>query len=290
MDAVFLLALAVEAIPIGLVTFSDRPSRRRRKEDPGSAGGGHLRGFNGCAECGSPLTTAVDAPWRLAGTCSRCGLVQQWATEGHGAAPAVEPWVPRERTASTPPRPAPRTPPRRSPASAKSGRQLPARPAAPGGAPRVRGLPVRGASPPPAAPGATPSRRVGGGPASPSGVPARDVRSRPAPIPPRVAPRDPVKRPAREPAPLDPFLLRRAVDALEGLGLSRVQRRGTHRPRPERKGFRREKAISRVSAALGQRGFNCCEECADPLPREPDREWRYAGTCPRCGHVQIWAT
>ena len=97
------------------------------------------------------------------------------------------------------------------------------------------------------------------------------------------------ERPARDPAIVDPFVLEPAARAGDGLGASRVQRHAVHRPRPSRRGFRREDGVSRISAVLGQKGFNCCEACGDPLPREPDREWRYAGTCPRCGQVQIWA-
>jgi hypothetical protein len=120
------------------------------------------------------------------------------------------------------------------------------------------------------------------------GVPAQGVRPREVP---RSAAPTPSRTPGRprEAGPVDPFALKPADDARTGLGLSRVQRRSVHRPSPDRRGFRRKGPISRVSSARGERGFNCCGSCGAPLPPEPDREWRFAGTCPRCGQVQIWA-
>jgi hypothetical protein len=100
----------------------------------------------------------------------------------------------------------------------------------------------------------------------------------------------PAVRPSNGSLPADPFIrdVAAAVRHMENVKGTRV-----HRPRPERvRGFRdrrREGVLGRASAALGQKGFNCCEECGGPLPREHGREWRYAGTCPRCGHVQVWA-
>jgi hypothetical protein len=90
--------------------------------------------------------------------------------------------------------------------------------------------------------------------------------------------------------PVDPFVRdgSAAIRSMENVKGTRV-----HRPRPERvRGFRerrRQGVLGRASVSFGQKGFNCCEECGDPLPREQGREWRYAGTCPRCGHIQIWA-
>jgi RNA polymerase-binding transcription factor DksA len=279
MDGLFLLAVALEAIPVALFTFYDRPARGR--DGSRRLGRANLRGFNCCQECGVPLPVAVDATWRLAGTCDRCGTLQEWAApHRNGPAPAVEPWQPIKRVEAPRPRLTPRTVTRPAPArSAPPGRPAPLRPAAGGGVP-AGGVPPRGVHPRAGSPRGIPPQVVptGGGP------------SRGTPIPPRVPPRPTQDRPAREAAPVDPFVSRPAARADTGPSESRVQRRGMHRPRPERRGFRRENAISRVSAALGQKGFNCCEECGDPLPREPDREWRYAGTCPRCGHVQVWAT
>jgi predicted RNA-binding Zn-ribbon protein involved in translation (DUF1610 family) len=97
-------------------------------------------------------------------------------------------------------------------------------------------------------------------------------------------------RPERDLAASDPFLLEPAAQAGERVAAPRVLSPEVHRPLPARRGFRRENGMPRVSAVLGQKGFNCCEACGVTLPREPDREWRYAGTCPRCGQVQIWAS
>src|SRR5580765_2277154 len=96
MDAVFALVVALEAIPIGLVTFADHPSRGRNGS--GLLGRGNLRGFNCCETCGAGLPVVSDAPWRLSGTCRRCGAVQAWATPAVGIAQApVEPWTRIER-------------------------------------------------------------------------------------------------------------------------------------------------------------------------------------------------
>ncbi len=44
------------------------------------------------------------------------------------------------------------------------------------------------------------------------------------------------------------------------------------------------------TARRRQAGFDCCERCGRPLPAHPTQTWRFAGTCPACNHVQIWAT
>jgi predicted RNA-binding Zn-ribbon protein involved in translation (DUF1610 family) len=120
-------------------------------------------------------------------------------------------------------------------------------------------------------------------PALTAPAPPAEARLRPAPnAPPSVARQ-------REAIPVDPFAPKQAADAREALGPSRIERR-SHRPRPTGRGFRGDGARSRVPFARGRKGYNCCESCAAPLPREPEREWRFAGTCPRCGRVQIWAT
>jgi predicted RNA-binding Zn-ribbon protein involved in translation (DUF1610 family) len=84
--------------------------------------------------------------------------------------------------------------------------------------------------------------------------------------------------------PVDPFVVDPAAN-YPGTGIPRER----HRPVPDVRGFRRENALARLSAALGQKGFNSCERCGEPLPRDTDSDWRYAGTCPSCGQVQIWA-
>jgi hypothetical protein len=57
-------------------------------------------------------------------------------------------------------------------------------------------------------------------------------------------------------------------------------------------------ALAGVFAALGRAtklagakrgGYNCCEFCSSPLPRDPEHTWRYSGTCVKCGRAQQWA-
>ena len=166
---------------------------------------GHVRGFNYCRECGASLPVADDAPWRLAETCTRCGMVQEWATSVRRACHAA--------------------------------RAMDA-----GGADRT----------------AAPSC----GSAGPRGAAPRGPGSAP---PCRTPPQDPPRRPGA--ASADPFLPQPADDARAGLGLSRVQRRSIHRPSPDRRGFRQKGPISRVSSALGRKGFNCCGSLRGPASR-----------------------
>ena len=42
-------------------------------------------------------------------------------------------------------------------------------------------------------------------------------------------------------------------------------------------------------SARGRGGYNCCESCSSPLPRDPHQTWRYSGTCSKCGRQQAWA-
>jgi len=46
---------------------------------------------------------------------------------------------------------------------------------------------------------------------------------------------------------------------------------------------------SRLGFTKSRGGYNCCERCATPLPRDAQQTWRYSGTCARCGFVQEWA-
>jgi hypothetical protein len=46
---------------------------------------------------------------------------------------------------------------------------------------------------------------------------------------------------------------------------------------------------SRFGSSRARGGYNCCEYCAHPLPRDPDHTWRYSGTCAKCGRAQPWA-
>ena len=47
---------------------------------------------------------------------------------------------------------------------------------------------------------------------------------------------------------------------------------------------------ARSGFVRGRGGFNCCERCSTPLPRDQQHTWRYSGTCARCGYVQEWAS
>lgn len=47
---------------------------------------------------------------------------------------------------------------------------------------------------------------------------------------------------------------------------------------------------ARLSSSRARGGYNCCEYCSHPLPRDPEHTWRYSGTCWKCGRVQPWAT
>ncbi len=150
-----------------------------------------------------------------------------------------------------------------------------------------RGVPVRGTPAAPLTPNRTTPGRTGSG--MPAGAPARGAPAAPRALP-ATKERPPRVRESRDPMPVDPFV-RVVADATRSM--ENVKGTRVHRPRPERvRGFRdrrRGGVIGRASTAPGQKGFNCCEDCGEPLPREHGREWRYAGTCPRCGHVQIWA-
>jgi hypothetical protein len=327
MDPLFLGFVTIEAAVIALVTFVDHPERL---VVPGRSD----RGFNCCEQCHRPLAEEHGAEWRLAGTCTRCERVQQWAvTDPDGPAPPVEPWGPVSPTPRRPSQDRPVFRPVRIPATpillggpAKEPGDRSAPAGTPGvvwipgngngrtspGAP-VRGVPARGVPASPRtvpAPGvpmrpaaqATPPRGVpvrGAPSTTPRVVPGRTVPSTPAAAAARGAPapqvlpaakeRAPRVRKSTDPMPVDPFV---RDSAAELRNMETVKGTRVHRPRPERvRGFRdrrRNGGLGRPTA-VGQKGFNCCEECGDPLPREHGREWRYAGRCPRCGHVQIWA-
>ena len=47
---------------------------------------------------------------------------------------------------------------------------------------------------------------------------------------------------------------------------------------------------TRLGTAKARAGYNCCEYCATPLPRDPQHTWRYSSTCAKCGRAQPWAT
>ena len=46
---------------------------------------------------------------------------------------------------------------------------------------------------------------------------------------------------------------------------------------------------ARSGFARSRGGYNCCEHCHTPLPRDPQHTWRYSGTCAKCGRAQEWA-
>jgi hypothetical protein len=41
-----------------------------------------------------------------------------------------------------------------------------------------------------------------------------------------------------------------------------------------------------LRGSRGRAGYNCCEYCGRPLPRDPIQTWRYVSTCAACGRDQ----
>ncbi|HEY2803323.1 MAG TPA: hypothetical protein VGJ67_05330, partial [Actinomycetota bacterium] len=72
MDPLFVGVLVIGAVVVAIVTFVDHPlgNLTRGRSD---------RGFNCCERCHRPLRVEPGNSWRLVGTCTRCGDVQEWA-------------------------------------------------------------------------------------------------------------------------------------------------------------------------------------------------------------------